>query len=165
MVINTPDEAARRRQKLQASAWLAVVRAYQECNRRYAQMLQSFDLTVAQFDVMNTIHTLADHAVPKAIADQLLVTRGNITGVLRRLQDRGLVTTREHARDARSFVCDLTPDGERLFLDARAAAARFVAEQLAPFTDAELRDTERQMKRMRAHLQTIDPDAVAQPYA
>ena len=38
------------RSKLETTSWLAVVRAYQECNRRYAQLLKGFDLTIPQFD-------------------------------------------------------------------------------------------------------------------
>ena len=61
------------RMKLQASSWFAVVRAYQECNRRYSQLLAGFDLTIPQFDVMNAIRNLGEQATPKAIADRLVV--------------------------------------------------------------------------------------------
>jgi DNA-binding MarR family transcriptional regulator len=149
------------RQKLQASSWFAVVRAYQECNRRYAQLLQAFDLTIAQFDLLNAVHRLADQAMPKLIAEKLLVTRGNITGVLRRLQERKLIATREQEHDGRSFVCYLTPAGAELLQQAHSATVVFVNEQLAPFSDADLQQTEKQMKRMLSHLQTIDPAALA----
>lgn len=148
------------RKKLQASSWFAVVRAYQECTRRYAQLLKGFDLTIPQFDVLSAIHQLADQATPKAIADELVVTRGNITGVLHRLQDRALIRTRHNEQDGRSFVCELTSDGLGLLRRARGAAALFIDAQLAPFDDATLRETEEQMNRMRSHLLTIDPDAI-----
>ena len=148
------------RRKLQASSWFAVVRAYQECTRRYSQLLKGFDLTIPQFDVLSAIHQLADQATPKAIADELVVTRGNITGVLHRLQERGLIRTRHNEQDGRSIVCELTPDGRELLKKARGAAALFIDAQLTPFDDATLRETEDQMKRMRSHLQTIDPDAI-----
>lgn len=148
------------RRKLQAASWFAVVRAYQECTRRYAQLLRSFDLTIPQFDVMNAIDQLADQATPKDIADQLVVTRGNITGVLQRLQERSLITTRHNEQDGRSIVCHLTGPGHVLLDQARAAAVLFVETQLAPFDDDELRDTENQMDRMRSHLHTIDPDLI-----
>lgn len=149
------------RQKLQASSWFAVVRAYQECNRRYARLLQAFDLTISQFDLLNAVHRLEDQAMPKLIAEKLLVTRGNITGVLRRLQDRKLIATREQEHDGRSFVCYLTPAGTELLQQAHRATVMFVNEQLAPFSDAELQQTEKQMNRMLSHLQTIDPAALA----
>jgi DNA-binding MarR family transcriptional regulator len=163
MAIDKTATALTQREGLESSSWFAVVRAYLECTRRYTQMLQAFDLTVTQFDVLNTIAKLGDQAMPKAIAEAMVVTRGNVTGVLHRLRDRGLLTTREQPHDARSFVCELTPQGMRTLERARAAASRFITEQLAPFADAELRDTEQLMVRMRAHLQTLDPAAIAYP--
>ena len=155
------NKPASERRKRQSSSWLAVVRTYQECNRRYAQLLQAFDLTIAQFDVLTAIHQLGDRAIPKVIAQELLVTRGNITGVLHRLQDRNLLRTYGQAHDGRSYVCELTSSGTALLKSARSAAAMFIDQQLAPFSDSELRDTEKQMNRMRRHLETIDPQAIA----
>ncbi len=145
------------RMKLQASSWLAVVRAYNECNRRYAKLLAGFDLTIPQFDVLSAILALDWEATPKRIADELIVTRGNITGVLHRLQERGLVKTRHHEKDGRSFVCELTAAGRRLLKRARAAASIFITQQLSPFDDATLQETEALMKQMHSHLQTINP--------
>ncbi len=150
-----------RRKKLQESSWFAVVRAYQECNRRYAQLLHEFDLTIAQFDVLGAVETLGERAMPNAIADELVVTRGNVTGVLQRLKERGLLATRSHERDGRSFICELTSAGSDLLRQARSSAAIFIDQQLAPFDDTELKHTETQMNTMRMHLQTIDPPAIA----
>ena len=150
------------RRRLQTSSWFAVVRTYQECNRRYAQLMHAFDLTITQFDVLSAVHKLADSAMPMAIADELVVTRGNITGVIQRLRQKGLLATRHHEKDGRSFVCELTPDGNELLRKARSAAALFIERQMTPFDEEELRDTERQMNRMHVHLKTIDPDAIAE---
>jgi DNA-binding MarR family transcriptional regulator len=149
------------RKKLEASSWFSVVRAYQECTRRYTQMLQSFDLTLTQFDVLNAIRSLDQRAMPKAIADHLVVTRGNVTGVLHRLQERGLLRTRNNEHDGRSFFCELTSSGKEVLDRARRATAVFIDQQLAPFSDDDLRLTERHMSKMRSHLQTIDPDTIS----
>lgn len=147
--------------RLQASSWIAVVGTYQECNRRYAAMLREFDLTVPQFDVLNAIHSLGDDALPKRIAERMLVTRGNVSGVLNRLQEHDLISTRRTLCDRRSFVCELTPAGLKLFESARSAAALFIEEQLSPFDEDEMRSIEDQMRRMKAHLETLDPVAIA----
>lgn len=147
--------------KWQALSWFAVVRTYQECNRRYAALLKHYGLTVTQFDVLNAILRLGAEATPHAIAAELVVTRGNITGVLQRLQDHGWIETRRHVVDGRSFVCELTANGHRQVERARRAAALFIEQQLAPFTDDELRQTRELMDRMRQHLFTVDPAAIA----
>lgn len=147
--------------RLQATSWIAVVETYQECHRRYAAMLREFDLTVPQFDVLNAIQSLGADALPKRIADRMLVTRGNVTGVLNRLQERGLVITRPTPSDGRSFICELTRDGEHLLNAAKNGAALFIDAQLSPFNEDEMRNIEETMRRMRTHLQTLDPVAIA----
>ena len=149
------------RTKLQARSWFAVVQTYQECNRRYARLLKPFGLTITQFDVLIAIHRLGDRATPRAIAEELVVTRGNITGVLHRLQEHGLIATRRHAEDGRSFVCKMTTEGRALMDPARHAASLFISAQLAPFDEASLLQTEKQMNEMHQHLLSIDPDAIA----
>ncbi len=151
------------RERLETTSWFAVVRAYLECNRRYTEMLTHFDLTITQFDVMTAIDSLGDEALPKAIAERLVVTRANITGVIKRLQERGLVDTVGHAEDGRSFVCVLTQDGKALVESAQAAAARFIRAQAAPFSTKDLKQVETLMRDMHTHLQTLDPEALAQP--
>ena len=60
------------RKKLQTTSWFSVVRAYQECTRRYARLLEAFDLTIPQFDVLTVVSQLAGEATPKAIACKAL---------------------------------------------------------------------------------------------
>lgn len=149
------------RGQLETSSWFAVVRAYLECSKQYTEMLAHFDLTVTQYDVLTAIEHLGDDALPKAIAQRLVVTRANITGVVKRLQERELVSTVEHADDGRSFVCVLTRSGQRLLRKTHAAAKRFVGAQLAPFTSDELEQTRSLMQAMNSHLKTLDPAALA----
>ena len=146
--------------KLDSACWFAVVEAYQTCNRRYSAMLKEFDLTIPQYDVLSAIDKLGERAQPKQIADELVVTRGNVTGLLTRLQERRLIRTRQSESDGRSFLCELTHRGETLLGDARAAAALFIAEQLAPFDDASKTEMESTMRRMQAHLESLDPIAI-----
>ena len=152
-----PDQ----RRRLEASSWLAVVRAYQECNRRYAQMLDHFELTIAQFDALAAIARHEPEATPKSIADELLVTRGNVTGLLNRLRDRELISTRRNEQDGRSFHCELTTEGWRKLGAARSATSRYIKAQLAVFDSAELELTEAMMRRMEAHLHSLDPQRLA----
>ena len=150
-----------RNHRLQSSCWIAVVETYQECNRRYAAMLREFDLTVPQFDVLNAINSLGEDALPKRIAERMLVTRGNVSGLLTRLQERELILTRHTLADGRSFICELTSEGRHLYAEAKRGATRFIEEQLSPFSQGEMQNIEKSMHTMRAHLQTLDPVAIA----
>ncbi len=153
--------AGNQREASEFSSWFAVVRTYEECARRYTSMLEHFDLSVSQFDALVAIKTLGEAALPKAVADRLLVTRANVSGLLRRLEEHGLIKLSPHESDGRSLRCSLTAEGQELTARAQAAAARFVRAQLAPFPTTALDAMEAQMRSMYAHLQKLDPAALA----
>lgn len=146
------------RTSLQTRSWFSVVLAYQSCERQYARLLAGFGFTIAQFEVLNAIDELGGRATPALIAQRLLVTKGNVTGLVKRLGDSGLVRVAPNPDDGRSQLCRLGPGVAATLAAARRACAAFIAEQLAPFTDAQLTTTEVQMTRMRQHLEQIDTD-------
>jgi len=143
------------------SAWLAVVQAYQTCSRQYERMLAHFELTIPQFDALIAIRRLGDDAQPMHIATSMLVSRGNVSGVLQRLVERGLLERLPHAEDGRAHVLKLTSEGHQLADKAGAAAKLFVRTQLWDCTPAELQHTQDVMRRMRHHLEDMDPDDIA----
>ena len=145
-----------RRTALQTRSWFSVVLAYQTCERQYARLLAGFGYTLAQFEVLNTIDDLGGRATPALIAQRLLVTKGNITGLLKRLTDAGLVQLEPNPEDGRSQLCRLCPGVAETLAAARRAGAAFIAEQLSPFSDAELEAAEQTMTRMRRHLEQLD---------
>ena len=154
-------EQGQERIALEKSSWFAVVRAYEECARRFTRMLAHFDLTTSQFDALAAIEHLERDAMPKSIADRLLVTRPNVTGLLRRLEERKLIRMVPHSTDGRALLCRLTPAGRRCLRSAQEAAGRFVHMQAAPFSSAELEGLEDLMRSMHRHLRTMDADAIA----
>lgn len=137
--------------------------AYQTCERQYARLLAAFDLSIAQFDVLNVIDELGDQAAPAQIAQKLVVTKGNISGLLKRLADPGWIAFSRHEHDGRSFVCRLKPKAVAVLAQARQASAQFITLQLSPFSDAELAVVAQQMDVMRAHLERIDPELITAP--
>jgi MarR family transcriptional regulator, organic hydroperoxide resistance regulator len=147
---------------LATRSWFAVVMAYQTCERQYGRMLAGFDLTIPQFEVLSAIAELQARATPALIAQRLLVTKGNITGLLKRLTDQGLIRMHANPDDGRSQLCQLSAAAAKTLAVARAASAAFITQQLAPFSDAQLSITETHMTQMRLHLEQIDPDALVQ---
>ena len=83
--------AAERLSPLRARSWIAVVQAYQACQRQYARLLADFELTIAQFDLLCVVHDGEGAATPALVAERLMVTRGNVSPLLRRVVERGWV--------------------------------------------------------------------------
>jgi DNA-binding MarR family transcriptional regulator len=77
---------------------------------------QKYDLTLAQIDVLSTL-ARADGASLSCseIAEQTLITKGGITGILDRLEARGLVKRVPSRDDRRSVLVRLSARGVDLF--------------------------------------------------
>lgn len=136
--------------------WRTVVDAYSTVNQNYGRLLAPLELTTSQFDVLLGIESLGDEASPKAIAEGLLVTMGNITSVTRRLIERGLIEQVANAKDKRSVYLRLTKSGVLLLKQAKAASKQFVQLQLGPFTQDEIEGVGVMMQRMRHHLESAE---------
>lgn len=77
---------------------------------------QKYDLTIAQIDVLNTLASAEGATLNcSEIAEQTLITKGGITGILDRLEARGLVKRVPSRDDRRSVLVRLSAKGVDLF--------------------------------------------------
>src|SRR3984893_978169 len=106
--------------ELGVRTWLHLNRIRHAVARRLSAHLERYDLTLAQFGVLAQLQAIPDIS-QQALADWLFVTKGNIVGLLNRLEDRGLVERRADPEEGRTHIVSLTPQGAAL-------AARVVPE-------------------------------------
>ena len=79
--------------------------------------VRSLGLTLSQFDVIATPGD-TDGLTCKELSDETLVTKGTLTGVLDRLEAKGLVARISSQEDRRRTIIRLTPKGEKKFNEA-----------------------------------------------
>ena len=91
-----------------------LVRTYQAFSAYSEAFVQQFDLTPAQFDVIATLGKTTGLNTGE-IGERTLITKGTLTGVIDRLEKKGLVQREVPAQDRRSVVVKLTADGQALF--------------------------------------------------
>ena len=75
---------------------------------------ERWDLSPSQFNVLNLLHLNPDGLSQTDLSRQLIMHRSNLTGLVDRLEKRGLVTRREVAADRRAYSVVLTAAGTRL---------------------------------------------------
>ncbi len=72
------------------------------------------------------------------LSTQLMVTSGNVTGVIDGMAADKLVERRPHETDRRSIIISVTPEGRSLFAKVRSAMCKWMGEAMADMTDAEI---------------------------
>ncbi|WP_114639052.1 MarR family winged helix-turn-helix transcriptional regulator [Polynucleobacter necessarius] len=91
-----------------------LVSAYQAFERYSAPDLKAMGLTMTQFDVIATLGNQPPMTC-KELGEKTLVTKGTLTGVLERLEAKGILERKTNPEDARSQMIGLTEDGQLLF--------------------------------------------------
>ena len=86
------------------------------------ERVMPYDLTIAQFAILNHCVRLGDNKTPAQLADILQVTRGTLTSTLGRLSEKRFIRLVPDAEDGRSKRVVLTAEGRKA-RDAAIAAA------------------------------------------
>ena len=80
-------------------------------------LLQKYGLTAPQLAALHTIQRKQPIAVG-ALAKEIHLSQGTVTGILDRLEKRGLVVRTRGNQDRRSVLVELTEAGDKLVLEA-----------------------------------------------
>lgn len=133
--------------------WLQVVRCYQKASRRLSERLAPLELTNAQLDVLANLLAGPEHGLTQEqLGQRLLVTKGNVSGLLDRLGERGLITRRPNPEDGRSKLVQLTPTGFALAEQAVQVQRNFIAGLMQPLTAADLEHLSRVLDQVEERL-------------
>ncbi|HWU02018.1 MAG TPA: MarR family transcriptional regulator [Novosphingobium sp.] len=99
-----------------------------------------FDTTLPRFDVMAALDRAREHGEGglsmSELSRALLVSNGNVTSIVRQLQDQGLVVSRADPADGRSAIVSLTPAGQTHFTEMAVAHRGWVLGALADMPEA-----------------------------
>lgn len=117
--------------------WLHMVRVHARIARVEQALLAEYGLTGAQFDVLS--HLASEPGLnQQMLAGRLLVTKGNVCGLIDRLETAGYVERRADPEDRRTHRLYLTLAGERAFDAAAPALETHLDTQFDTLTPQEL---------------------------
>ena len=121
--------------RLGVALWARLARSYGHNLRLAEGRMRAWELSVAQFDVVATV-SAHEGLTQQELAKRLLVTQGNITQLLDKLEQRELIRRCPEGRIKRIV---LTEAGRRLAAEAVPSQEQFQAEQFASLTIDEQR--------------------------
>lgn len=94
---------------------------------------EEFRTTLPRFDVMAALYRAPDGLRMGALSRALLVSNGNVTGLVRQLQNQGLVQSVTDPQDTRSAIVSLTRQGRQQFKTLAEAHHRWIGDTFRDF--------------------------------
>jgi len=117
---------------------------FQKIDTRSERFFRSQGLNTAHFDVLAQVGA-ARGMTQQELADALLVTKGNISQLLSKLEQSGLITRRQ---EGRTNCLSLTEPGQALFDRVVPQQEALIAELLTPLSDDEQRELLRLLRKL-----------------
>ena len=132
--------------------YLKSVRLLAEClqgfERFSGESVRRCGLTPAQFDIIATLGNTSGMTY-KELGAKTLITKGTLTGVIERLEDKGLVLRSRSEDDKRSFFVRLTVSGEALFGEVFPNVVEQGRQLFAPYSEADFEDMDQILRKLK----------------
>ena len=123
-------------QKLALKLWVVLARCYNSFAQVEAVEIKDHDLTAPQFGVLEALAHLGPLKMCD-IAHKYLTSGANITGVVDRLEEKGLVQRVMEAEDRRTYRIHLTEAGSRLIAEIFPAHAQTIEKMTGVLSENE----------------------------
>jgi DNA-binding MarR family transcriptional regulator len=115
--------------------WLRLLTCSQLIERHVRSRLRSrFGITLPRFDLMSQLERHPEGLKMNELSRRMMVTGGNITGIVDQLVKEGLVERLDEPSDRRAWRVRLTRAGDKAFAEMARAHEDWVVELLAGFS-------------------------------
>ena len=113
------------------SLWIRFLRFNLLSNKKLQDDLDRLDLTAPQFYVLATIGYAGGMPFSN-IGEKMMVTVSNLTGIVDRLEEKGLVVRERDSRDRRVVRVMLTDKGGKLYRSTIPLFEKSISEVFSP---------------------------------
>ncbi len=128
--------------------WFRLVRLEARMQAAVGDRLRQIGVSIPQCDVLTTLSE-KEGVSQQQLAERLYVTKGNISGLLDRLEDAGFVQRRAAAADRRQYSIYLTEAGRAMAEKAIVVQHRWIASTLGRLSEADLEALETHLLALR----------------
>jgi DNA-binding MarR family transcriptional regulator len=132
--------------------WIRLLRTSRTIEAELRERLsKEFDTTLPRFDVLAALYRAPDGMLMSDLSRFLLVSNGNVTGIVDRLVSEGLISRARRNGDRRTSIVRLTPRGRESFQAMAAAHERWVGELLADVSKSDAQRLASMLKAFRSN--------------
>ncbi len=123
----TNRSSLKKEERLELMLWFRITRIYNQSIRESNQHLKKWNLTAAQFDILVQVGS-HERLSQQELANKLFVTKGNITQLLRKMEDLGLINRKQ---EWKTKFLSLTEVGKEFFYEIVSKQEQFQASQFS----------------------------------
>jgi DNA-binding MarR family transcriptional regulator len=143
------------RSKESIRTWLRLLSCETVIEQRLRSLFRTnFSVTLPQFDVLSELERSGRKMTMSELSRELMVSNGNVTGVIDRLEKNGFVTRERAEHDRRIQYIELTPRGRTEFDDMARHHENWLAELFAELSLADMAELQQLLLKTRNSVST-----------
>jgi len=137
--------------------WLRMLACTTRVENVIRQRLRSeFGTTLPRFDLMAQLDREPEGLSMGELSARMMVTGGNVTGIVDQLEGEALVQRSEHPSDRRAYQVRLTAAGRRQFRRMAAVHEAWIVELFDGWSPAQKTQVHGLLATLKQHLAGID---------
>lgn len=127
-------------------------------NKTGTKALETHDVTTQQWAIIGALvrDRWSGGIAVHQLASLLMVSRQNLSGVLSRMEDRGLIERIRNEQDSRSRLIRLTPDGWKRWEDMQGDIADFYDSTMNDLSNSDLIHALHYLDQLRSNMDELD---------
>jgi DNA-binding MarR family transcriptional regulator len=119
------------------------------------RLRERFDVTLPRFDLMAQLDRAPDGMTLSDVSKRMMVSNGNVTGLVERLVESGHLDRRTSLSDRRVQVIRLTKTGRAEFRKMAAEHQTWISDIFSDLTPKDVRDLMRLLAKTKGSAQKV----------
>ncbi|MCW5770296.1 MAG: MarR family transcriptional regulator [Rhodospirillaceae bacterium] len=149
--------------RLDLRVWFRLLTCATHIERSVRQGLrEEFGITLPRFDLLAQLDRAKDGLTMGELSRRLMVTNGNVTGLIDRLVTEGLVARQPSLHDRRAQVVRLTPTGQQAFDAMIPMHQAFIASRFEGLSRSELSELHRLLGKLKTAFEARESKSVTE---
>jgi DNA-binding MarR family transcriptional regulator len=145
--------------RIELRVWLRLLTCTNLLDNAIRQRLkQAADTTLPRFDILAQLER---HGAPMSMGElsrRLMVSNGNVTGLIDRLAREGYVERAPDPSDRRVQMVSLTTEGTKFFGEIAEDHRKWVGDMMAGLSASEMRSLYALLARLKESIRAADDD-------
>ena len=135
--------------------WLKLLSTTQLIENNIREQLRvTFDITLPRFDLMAQLHRHPEGLSMSSLAEMMMVSGGNVTAIVKQLEQDKLVSRTPQQKDNRSFIVKLSAKGTKLFEEMAPTHEKWIIELTEGLDNKKINSLINSLDQIKAHVKS-----------